>query len=297
MVRKEIERCLIEQSFVEDLCACFNIVALSYWHKWPPLEELGLKLSRNVVKNSIGFSELEKMDVFPSSESVLAFLRYYKRYHFLVPDVMTPYGKLPKTVEETVVWNIERRVAMLLGRPPLTLHEEAELLSRKSFSDSKKKRSSSCYSCSAASVVAQGHACSKGAMSPLAREASEKSQGHVQVDDGDKARSGGCRPRLLPLNDRPAAPRVGADSYGSPAASRATLPLVMESSDAQALMQSPTAASASAVMKDTQPRAEEGGAAAPEKAHGARAASPKESHTTESEALLPGAIDGDDSAP
>eukprot|EP00277_Geminigera_cryophila_P016495 CAMPEP_0179456586 /NCGR_PEP_ID=MMETSP0799-20121207/40472_1 /TAXON_ID=46947 /ORGANISM="Geminigera cryophila, Strain CCMP2564" /LENGTH=289 /DNA_ID=CAMNT_0021256657 /DNA_START=23 /DNA_END=892 /DNA_ORIENTATION=- len=122
-VRKEIEKCLIEQSFFEDLVSVLHVHMVAWWYKWPALPEMACRLGANKVKLSIGYKELEKLHVFPNHESIVAFLNYYQRYDFLRPELVTKYGRNPKTIEESVAALVERRIAMLMGREPLTLKE------------------------------------------------------------------------------------------------------------------------------------------------------------------------------
>ena len=122
-VRKEIEKCLIEQSFFEDLVSVLHVHMVAWWYKWPALPEMACRLGANKVKLSIGYKELQKLHVFPNHESIVAFLNYYQRYDFLRPELVTKYGRKPKTIEESVAALVERRIAMLMGREPLTLKE------------------------------------------------------------------------------------------------------------------------------------------------------------------------------
>jgi len=124
-VRKEIEVCLIELSFFEDLFECVHVILRGSWYRWPPAAQIAAHLAKNRVKNSVGFAELDRMGIFPSSESIKSFISYYHGYDFIHPEIVGKYGKRPKAGDDYIVWHLERRVALLLGRPPLTLRELA----------------------------------------------------------------------------------------------------------------------------------------------------------------------------
>jgi len=126
-VRKEIEVCLIERSFFEDLFECVHVILRGSWYRWPSAAHIAAHLAKNRVKNSVGFAELDRMGIFPSSESIKSFISYYHGYDFIHPEVVGKYGKRPKTGDDYIVWHLERRVALLLGRAPLTLRELAGL--------------------------------------------------------------------------------------------------------------------------------------------------------------------------
>ena len=48
-VRKEIEKCLIEQSFFEDLISVVHVHVRAWWYQWPALPELARILGQNKV--------------------------------------------------------------------------------------------------------------------------------------------------------------------------------------------------------------------------------------------------------
>jgi len=48
-VRKEIEKCLIERSFLEDSISVVHVHLRAWWYQWPPLPKLALILGQNKV--------------------------------------------------------------------------------------------------------------------------------------------------------------------------------------------------------------------------------------------------------
>jgi hypothetical protein len=97
-VRSEIEKNQIEQSFPADLVAIFAAAAKGAYWGWPDSKTLGTVLDETyIVKNSIGYLELEKTGLFKSHTSLLAFLRWYELFPFLEPEIVTKFGKKPRT--------------------------------------------------------------------------------------------------------------------------------------------------------------------------------------------------------
>ena len=97
-VRSEIEKNQIEQSFPADLVAIVATAARGAYWGWPGSKKLGTVLDETyMVKNSIGYFELEKTGLFKSHASLVAFLRCYEVFPFLEPETITKYGKKPRS--------------------------------------------------------------------------------------------------------------------------------------------------------------------------------------------------------
>jgi len=97
-VRSEIEKHQIEQSFPADVVAIFAAAVKGAYWGWPDPKTLGTVLDETyVVKNSIGYLELEKTGLFKSHVSLVAFLRWYKPFPFMEPEAITKFGKKPRT--------------------------------------------------------------------------------------------------------------------------------------------------------------------------------------------------------
>ena len=97
-VRSEIEKNQIEQSFPADLVSIMAAAAKGAYWRWPHPSQLGTVLDETyMVKNSIGYHELEKTGLFESHASLAAFLRFYEPFPFLEPETITKYGKKPRT--------------------------------------------------------------------------------------------------------------------------------------------------------------------------------------------------------
>ena len=80
------------------------------------------------AKHSIGYAELRALKLFHSDFAVASFILYYQdRYAtgFLKPVALTKYGIPARNKEERIAALVERRIATLLGRNPVSLQDFA----------------------------------------------------------------------------------------------------------------------------------------------------------------------------
>ena len=54
------------------------------------------------VKFSVRYADLEKMQLFPSHASLNHFLKFYSRFDFNEPELITKYGAKPRSLEDAV---------------------------------------------------------------------------------------------------------------------------------------------------------------------------------------------------
>lgn len=54
------------------------------------------------VKYSVTYADLDKMQLFPSHTSLVAFLKFYSRFHFNEPELITKYGAQPRSMEDAI---------------------------------------------------------------------------------------------------------------------------------------------------------------------------------------------------
>ena len=58
------------------------------------------------VKFSVRYADLEKMQLFPSHASLNHFLKFYSRFDFNEPELITKYGAKPRSLEDAVAWQV-----------------------------------------------------------------------------------------------------------------------------------------------------------------------------------------------
>ena len=130
-VRKEIEKNQIEQSFADDLyCLAKSLLNQSRWG-WPSAAKLGAKLNVYVVKHTVSYVDLQRTGLFPNHASIVSFLEYYQQFDFLRPEKITKFGRKPRSLEESVGQEVEKRIAVMFG---LELTSLRDMASRRSAS-------------------------------------------------------------------------------------------------------------------------------------------------------------------
>lgn len=83
-VKKDLEQQLTEQNFFLDVLATVRCLCMSLWHRWPAGVPLARQLHLLQGTRKIGFQELYRTGLFPSSRSCVAFIEFYwDQYSFL----------------------------------------------------------------------------------------------------------------------------------------------------------------------------------------------------------------------
>ena len=72
------------------------------WWGWPSPRTVGKRLNVYKVKFSVRYTDLEKMQLFPSHASLNHFLKFYSRFDFNEPELITKYGAKPRSLEDAV---------------------------------------------------------------------------------------------------------------------------------------------------------------------------------------------------
>ena len=54
------------------------------------------------VKFSVRYADLEKMELFPNHASLDKFLKFYSRFDFNEPEIISKYGAKPRSLEDAV---------------------------------------------------------------------------------------------------------------------------------------------------------------------------------------------------
>ena len=54
------------------------------------------------VKHSVTYADLDKIELFPNHASLHQFLKFYSRFDFNEPELISKYGAKPRSLEDAV---------------------------------------------------------------------------------------------------------------------------------------------------------------------------------------------------
>jgi hypothetical protein len=138
-IRAHNKEQLYVQEFITDIFSSLIAALRGKYSGWPTQRKLGELLGQYNAKLNIGYDDLIKTELFRNPQAVASFIKYYRQYHFLLPAVISKFGKRPAKKEDHMITDIERRIARLIGTTPFSLKDEAA----RAVSRSNSKRASS----------------------------------------------------------------------------------------------------------------------------------------------------------
>uniref|UniRef100_A0A7S0VMJ9 Polycystin cation channel PKD1/PKD2 domain-containing protein n=1 Tax=Hemiselmis tepida TaxID=464990 RepID=A0A7S0VMJ9_9CRYP len=127
-IRRDNDLLEIECEFFTDMYYLWTATITRLRHKWPAPMRVSKLVRDQPQRQNYGFMDLWNTGVFPDQKAVATFMDYYSGFDFLEPVAITSFGMNRKQDEHMKhVFEIEKRIANLLGKRLPTLQEQAQM--------------------------------------------------------------------------------------------------------------------------------------------------------------------------